>query len=141
MLINLKDNYTISGCFCIKSGILSQINPWRSSESVTYPLNPGCRWLEVGGCGSTGVTLTTTRLLYCHLGTNSQMAKPLIFHESHDLHLCQRPIELHSVLVVTPGEGDHPLSGASLPAALAVLAEPRPEITGVLESSTYLTSV
>ena len=54
MLIKQKDNYTISGCFCIKSGILSQINPWRSSESVTYPLNPGCRWLEVGGVARGG---------------------------------------------------------------------------------------
>ena len=43
-----------------------------------------------------------------------------------DLHLRQGSLELLAVLVVALGEGDHPLIVSSLPAALAVLGEPRP---------------
>ena len=42
------------------------------------------------------------------------------------LHLRQGPLELLAVLVITLGEGHHPLIVSSLPAALAVLDEPRP---------------
>ena len=42
------------------------------------------------------------------------------------LHLRQGPLELLAVLVIALGEGHHPLIVSSLPAAFAVLGEPRP---------------
>ena len=85
-----------------------------------------CPWacLEVRGRGPTFVALAPAGLLDGHLHTIMLTMEDQRLKKN--LHLRQGPIELLAVLVVTLGEGDHPLIVSRLPAALAVLSEARP---------------
>ena len=54
-----------------------------------------------------------------------------------NLHLRQGPLEFLAVLVVTLGEGDHPLIVSCLPAAFAVLSEARPSVRYIQNLITF----
>ena len=81
--------------------------------------------LEVRGRGPTCVALAPTGLLYRDLHTMLTMENGKV---EKNLHLRQGPLEFLAVLVVTLGEGDHPLIVSRLPAAFAVLSEARPSV-------------